>query len=152
MSKTIKKPKPFKNPCKVVKSLRDECDLNKIYERYCAGEALPIRADLQYGDTTITVDSYVEATNIVKKVRSDFESLPSNIRAEFGNNPMDFVEQYNKALIGDIVAAVKMNELKIIDFNQSVDVPTSGSVSSLISGSDTKNAEQAENAHPETVS
>lgn len=69
----------------------DECDIHHIIANFnmtgivdSAGAHDP--ATLQYGDTTLLPD-YETACNLVANVNSEFASLPSSVRAEFGNDP-----------------------------------------------------------------
>lgn len=76
---------------------QDECDINRIMDRYmrtgCLSDPMKQRKPGTYGDFSQLGD-YMENMNKVVEAREMFESLPSRIRERFGNNPgamIDFV-------------------------------------------------------------
>ena len=76
---------------------QDECDINRIMDRYmrtgCLSDPMQQRKPGTYGDFSQLGD-YMENMNKVVEAREMFESLPSRIRERFGNNPgamIDFV-------------------------------------------------------------
>ena len=76
---------------------QDECDINRIMDRYmrtgCLSDPMSQRKPGTYGDFSQLGD-YMENMNKVVEAREMFESLPSRIRERFGNNPgamIDFV-------------------------------------------------------------
>ena len=69
----------------------DECDIHHILSNFGTTGLVdsPGARDpetLQYGDTTLLPD-FETACNLVSAVNSEFDALPSKIRAEFNNDP-----------------------------------------------------------------
>ena len=73
-------------------SFKDECDINKIMEKFQKTGAITHYAKHapSYGDAT-PVD-YQNALNIVADANTMFEELPSSIRKKFDNDPSQFLE------------------------------------------------------------
>ena len=76
---------------------QDECDINKIMDRYmrtgCLSDPLNRMRPGTYGDFTEMGD-YMENMNKIIQAREMFEALPAKVRERFGNNPgamIDFV-------------------------------------------------------------
>ena len=76
---------------------KDECDINKIMDRYfrtgCLSDPLNQMKPGTYGDFTGMGD-YMENMNKIVQAREMFEALPAKVRERFGNNPgamIDFV-------------------------------------------------------------
>lgn len=87
-----------KGESKTDQSFKDECDVNKIMEKYKTIEnynavmALqnPGRAKPQFGDFANMPD-YVSAQNAIVQAQIMFDVLPSNIRDRFQNDPAKFL-------------------------------------------------------------
>lgn len=83
---------------KTDQSFKDECDVNKIMEKYKTIEnynalmALrnPGRAKPQFGDFANLPD-FAAAQNTIVQAQTMFEALPSNIRDRFANDPGEFL-------------------------------------------------------------
>ena len=83
---------------------KDECDINKIMDRYfrtgCLSDPLNRMRPGTYGDFTEMGD-YMENMNKIVQAREMFDALPAKVRERFGNNPgamIDFVmDPNNKA-------------------------------------------------------
>ena len=76
---------------------QDECDINKIMDRYlrtgCLSDPLNQMKPGTYGDFTEMGD-YMENMNKIVQAREMFDALPAKVRERFGNNPgamIDFV-------------------------------------------------------------
>lgn len=84
---------------KTDQSFKDECDVNKIMEKYKSIEnynavmALqnPGRPKPQFGDFS-SVPEFTAAQNVIAQASELFEALPSNIRDRFNNSPARFLE------------------------------------------------------------
>ena len=74
-------------------SFKDECDINNILGKFRKTGLLEHVAVHQgdYRDLSEPTD-YQTALNIVLSANAAFESLPSDIRKDFGNNPAAFLE------------------------------------------------------------
>lgn len=87
----------FDKPSLTQQYFRDDCDINKIIERFTRTGLMPQYPgeEMQYGDYTSSVD-YHEAMTIVAQAREQFEALPSAVRDKFDNDPakmLDFVSK-----------------------------------------------------------
>lgn len=78
---------------KVQEQFADACQTDTIIRKYNAMGVNPFIASgsSQFLDTT-EIPSFVVAQNAQVKVKEYFEGLPSDIRLEFNNNPMEFAE------------------------------------------------------------
>lgn len=72
------------NTYEKIQSYRDECDVMSILSRYAAGDQTVLATPGWYIDTSKMPSSYTEFMNLMNEQREKFESLPLNIRAEFG--------------------------------------------------------------------
>nr|AVQ10205.1 minor capsid protein [Gokushovirinae environmental samples] len=73
----------------------DECDLNKIMERYDKGIEIDPRMkrlDPLYVDFTAMPSDLQSAMNMVMDADEAFMRLPALVRKEFDNDPLRFVE------------------------------------------------------------
>lgn len=80
-------------PSKVQEQFADACQTDTIIRKYNMMGVNPFIAagGSQYLDTT-QIPSFVAAQNAQIKVKEYFEGLPSDIRLEFNNDPMQFAE------------------------------------------------------------
>lgn len=80
-------------PSKVQEQFADACQTDTIIRKYNMMGVNPFIAagGSQYLDTT-QIPSFVVAQNAQVKVKEYFEGLPSDIRLEFNNDPMQFAE------------------------------------------------------------
>ena len=80
-------------PSKVQEQFADACQTDTIIRKYNTMGVNPFIASggSQYLDTT-EIPSFVAAQNAHVKVKEYFEGLPSDIRLEFNNDPMQFAE------------------------------------------------------------
>lgn len=69
---------------------KDECDIDRILKKYSATgflvDPLTPRRDPLFGDFSESM-SFMEAQTRIARVREAFDSLPSQIRDRFGNDP-----------------------------------------------------------------
>ena len=93
----------FTMPSLTVQDEKDETDINYIVNKYADGQKGIMTLDLgdssqyaylQFGDATLPGD-YSTALELVSGVREEFYSLPAYIRAEFGHDPMNFINRLN---------------------------------------------------------
>lgn len=80
-------------PSKVQEQFADACQTDTIIRKYNMMGVNPFISDggSQYLDTT-QIPDFLVAQNAQVKVKEYFEGLPSNIRLEFNNDPMQFAE------------------------------------------------------------
>lgn len=94
----------FEKPSRTKQSFAEDCDLNRIMERYALPEAFAYAQAVKNGSQPIyddftTVSDYQEAMNTVLAAQEQFESMPSNVRAYFDNDPvkmLQFVQEPEK--------------------------------------------------------
>lgn len=93
----------FTMPSLAVQDEKDETDINYIVNKYADGQKGIATLDLgdssqyaylQFGDATLPGD-YSTALELVSGVREEFYSLPAYVRAKYGHDPMNFIEQLN---------------------------------------------------------
>lgn len=93
----------FTMPSLTVQDEKDETDINYIVNKYADGQKGVATLDLgdssqyaflQFGDATLPGD-YSTALELVSGVREEFYSLPAYVRAKFGHDPMNFINQLN---------------------------------------------------------
>lgn len=93
----------FTMPSLTVQDEKDETDINYIVNKYADGQKGIATLDLgdssqyaflQFGDATLPGD-YSTALELVSGVREEFYSLPAYVRAKFGHDPMNFINQLN---------------------------------------------------------
>lgn len=93
----------FTMPSLTVQDEKDETDINYIVNKYADGQKGVATLDLgdssqyaflQFGDATLPGD-YSTALELVSGVREEFYSLPARVRAKFGHDPMNFINQLN---------------------------------------------------------
>nr|UXQ88122.1 MAG: internal scaffolding protein [Microvirus sp.] len=100
----------FTKPSMTKQSFKDECNINKIMEKFQKSGAISHYAKHAptYGDATHT--ELHDALNIVADANTMFEELPSSIRAKFQNNPEQFLE-----FVQDPKNLAEMRELGLAD-------------------------------------
>lgn len=76
-----------KNLYAEIQSYKDSCDINKIVERYAAGE-IDILNQVQgvYGDFSAAPADLADAYRQAKDLEWQFDRLPVDIKEQFGNN------------------------------------------------------------------
>lgn len=93
----------FTMPSLTVQDEKEESDINYIVNKYADGQKGIATLDLgdssqyaylQFGDATLPGD-YSTALELVSGVREEFYSLPAKVRAKFGHDPMNFINQLN---------------------------------------------------------
>lgn len=84
----------FLKPSLTVQDAKDECDVNRILERFAKTgiDAFAARQGLaRFGDFSFAPASYQEALADVEAARQSFLALPSKVRERFGNDALNFV-------------------------------------------------------------
>ncbi len=82
-----------RDPSRAKQSFSNECDINKIMERFEKDGVLEHvnHHQGQYGDF-LGVQPYNESLNQVMAAQGMFNSLPANIRTRFDNDPAKFLD------------------------------------------------------------
>lgn len=78
-------------PSMTDQSQKAQCDIYNIIDSFAYNGALPTVPAAQFTDFDFTVD-YQTALNTVIDAQERFESLPSNIRERFNNNPAGLLQ------------------------------------------------------------
>lgn len=72
---------------------KDACDVNFIMRQYQERGVLPeMRSGGTFGDFSASPVDFREACELVRTAREKFESLPSNVRERFNNDPGALLE------------------------------------------------------------
>ncbi|UYD39238.1 MAG: internal scaffolding protein [Wigfec virus K19_170] len=96
---------------KTVQSEKDNCDINKIMERFNRTGKLPAMQvqPPQYADARVV--DFQTAQQIVKDAKEQFQALPSQARKAFGNDPQAFLEAINDTSEDNAKALLKLGIL-----------------------------------------
>lgn len=79
-------------------SFKDECDINRIVERFAKTGQLPgSGAQAQYLDLAVMPQDFLSALEIVERAEDAFLSLPAAVRAECHNRPDLFLGKLQDA-------------------------------------------------------
>lgn len=82
----------FTEPSLTKQAFAAEADINNIVNRYNATGILPAgERELQYGDFSSGMD-YAECLVAIQEANDDFQSIPSQIRNQFDNDPQKFLD------------------------------------------------------------
>lgn len=80
----------FFEPSRTQQHFKDECDIDRILTKYSQTgflvDPLAPRREPLFGDFSESM-SFMEAQTRIARVREAFDSLPSQIRDRFGNDP-----------------------------------------------------------------
>lgn len=83
----------FKEPSRVKESLSYATDIHTIYDNYCKSGKLPLNGNQPiYDENFINYDSLIEAQEAVREASQYFQTLPSDIRLQYGNDLGKFVQ------------------------------------------------------------
>ncbi|AXL14700.1 internal scaffolding protein [Microviridae sp.] len=85
--------KSFSEPSRAKQSFKDECDIHQILGKFERQGILTHvnRFQGNYGELP-EMDDYHEALNTIIDAREAFETLPSQLRSRFANDPALFLE------------------------------------------------------------
>jgi phage internal scaffolding protein len=87
----------FTSPSLTQQSQKSEACIHKMMDRYKLTGTLPQRSNFKYtGDALPPADDYHTAMNIITSTQFEFDSLPSNIRQKFGNDPAKMLQFLNE--------------------------------------------------------
>lgn len=84
------------DPSRTKQSFKDECNINKILERFSkTGELTHLmKAEPRYGDFA-DVGTFQEAMGVVAFAHEQFAALSAAVRKRFNNDPSEFLEFAN---------------------------------------------------------
>lgn len=86
----------FKKPSRVKREFKKDADINVIMDRFKKTGVLPINTKTpMYMDTT-QVPNLQQAMEVMISAEKAFAALPAQVRKEFDNNPMNFVDYATK--------------------------------------------------------
>lgn len=89
--------KTFSLPSRTKQSFKDECDVNKIMQRFKKTMGAEYLSRFngytggQFGDFSMVSD-YRSAIEQVSQAKGVFEALPAKVRSRFGNDPAEFLD------------------------------------------------------------
>lgn len=80
-------------PSKTQQQFKDQCDINLIMKKYReTGQISHLKQNRgQFLDVS-NIPSYQEALNTVISAQNSFQSLPSDVRKKFGNDPQNMID------------------------------------------------------------
>lgn len=99
--------KHIEGPSLTDPSYGKECDIGFMIENYRVNKIPLPTVNVQYGNS-MSADDYLQASQMVAELKTQFESLPSKERDEFGNvenylkfigNPDNLKSSYERGLI-----------------------------------------------------
>ena len=93
----LKVDKEFTKESETKSDMKEECDINKIVAGFSNGKVpanLREITEANYGSFD-TEDDYASAMSKVVAAQQAFEALPSELRAEFQNDPGQFLDYVN---------------------------------------------------------
>lgn len=68
-----------------IQSFKDQCDINKIYERFCQGDSSALsQVQGMYADFSDAPKTYSGWINLYNDLEGKFSSLPLDVREKFG--------------------------------------------------------------------
>lgn len=123
--------------------LSDEVDVKSMIKQYILDGPtdVPVVRDLTFGDATITYDDFKNYKDIIKQVADDYNSLPVDTQRQFGSVDR-YVDYLSQAYAGNENMLQKMQNSNIaLSPVKGADVGASGTPSSSLSRSDSKNFE-----------
>ena len=104
------------SPSLTQQQFKDECDINKIMDRYLRtgvlSDPLQNRGTPKYGDYA-DIGDYMDHMNKVVEAIEMFEALPASIRKRFNNNPgelIDFVMDENNRTEAEFLGLIEKKE------------------------------------------
>lgn len=117
-----------KEPSMTQQSFKNECDINRIVGQYKKHGVITHLNNSKENYGVAPSHSFHEAMNIVIQAQEMFDSLPSQLRKEFSNDPANFLEFVeNPENYDDLI------ELGLVDKR---DNDTTTNISSIISKKD----------------
>ena len=93
---------PEYNDGRTKQAFKDECDVNKILRRAAKAGGLSHiqKHGAFYGDFANAPQDLFQAREMLERGGQIFNDLPAEIRAEFGNDPLNFFEFANDPALG----------------------------------------------------
>lgn len=115
----------FKEPSQVKESLSYATDINTIYDSYCKTGKLPLNGNQPiYDENFINYDNLIEAQHAVKEACQYFQTLPVEIRNQYGNS----LEKFVKAIHSNDQFLLDKGVLKKKEILSPVEKPIEGPV------------------------
>lgn len=83
----------FEKPSLTQQNMKDDCDLNKLYERFGLNpSAMPQNPAIPLAGDFTGIGSFHDALARIRVAEESFNRLPSKIRSRFENDPGKYVE------------------------------------------------------------
>lgn len=101
---------------KVLQEYKDECDINYIIKQYSEGviDKLPVIRQNRYGDEVSLPKTFEECQNFIETVKNDFNTLPADIKKQFGNDVNRYVAEFGQVFTNDKISK-KFSDLGIFN-------------------------------------
>lgn len=109
----------FTEPSMSDRSFKDECDINIIVARCMQTGVMPQVEGGLYGDFVGLPDNLLDSYELIADAQDRFMQMPSNIREEFGNDPMQLL-----SFINNDANRARAIELGLIDQPAQVQSPS----------------------------
>lgn len=103
--------KEFKLPSRTMQEFKKECDINVLMKRYQKTGLFPQHpGDKPRYVSNIGMPDYQQSLEIVMQAQSDFNSLNSELRKRFDNDPAKFLEFVNNPDNADELVKLGLRE------------------------------------------
>lgn len=88
----VDRPTVCKEKSMTRQSEAESCDINQIMKRFEKTGVLPVDTREAVFTDVSEIGSFREALDVVARATEGFMALPAHVRAEFGNDPVAFVD------------------------------------------------------------
>lgn len=85
----------FNEPSMTDRSFKAECDINTIVNRCMQTGVMPQVEGGLYGDFVGLPDNLQDSYSLISDAQDRFMQMPSNVRAEFNNDPLQLISFIN---------------------------------------------------------
>lgn len=111
-----------KGKSRAIQSAKEECDINNILAKYKKSGIITHVKDHgpQYADLPDGVD-FQTSMNMVVQAQQLFDSLPSSIRARFGNSPAAYLD-----FVADPANEAELQEMGVLERPEGAPEPYQG--------------------------
>lgn len=117
----------FVNPTITDRSFKDECDINHIVQRCMQTGVVPQVEGGIYGDFADMPDNLQDSYAFIQEAGDRFMQLPSDVRLEFNNDPMQLL-----AFIQNPANRDRAGQLGLIDLPASPPAPNVSSQETVV--------------------
>lgn len=105
----------------IIQADRLSTDINVILSRFADGDSTVLsRMQAVFGDFTGLPDSYIGMVNMIEEGKRNFEELPPQMRAVFGNDFVRMLASYEEFLVQTPADRAQMERAAIEETKESV--------------------------------